>query len=206
MRKELPFDTVIEFKPKWLSQSPSAPPSARRCRNCAREAYQLNKTGVKPTYETQIICPLDLLDCSRDLHALRRVLSLLAADATEDPDHAQHLAHWLTNNTLLTRLRDAQVSRDSVGPLTSPPGNEAQLALAMTLRDCTCFIRIRTEKKGPGAAEGVTVEAKLADLDRKNAAAKMGYWQKTERQLAEEGYYHGTERPRQATDCRLERS
>lgn len=68
----------------------------------------------------------------------------------------------------------------------------------MTLRDCTCFVRIPADA-------GAAVEAKLADLDKKNSAAKLGYWKATERRLIEGGYYEGRERPRQRTNCQLER-
>ena len=33
-------DLVLEFKPKWLAQSPTAPPAAKRCRTCALRARQ----------------------------------------------------------------------------------------------------------------------------------------------------------------------
>ena len=71
----------------------------------------------------------------------------------------------------------------------------------MTLRDCTCFVRIPADASAP-------VEAKLADLDKKNWAAKLGYWQATERRLIEGGYYAGWEGPPPEgvrTDCQLER-
>ncbi len=68
----------------------------------------------------------------------------------------------------------------------------------MTLRDCSCFVRIP-------AAEDEPVEARLADLDKKNWAAKLEYWREIERVLLEGGYYMGMEQPRQETDCLLER-
>ena len=66
----------------------------------------------------------------------------------------------------------------------------------MTLRDCTCFLRIPGDPARP-------VEAKLADLDRKNAAAKMASWQAMERRLIEGGFYEGKEIPGVQLDCQL---
>ncbi|ELR08978.1 hypothetical protein GMDG_00596 [Pseudogymnoascus destructans 20631-21] len=48
--------TLIQFKPKWLAPSPSAPPNSKRCRTCALHA----KRGIsKPSF-----CPLDLISSS----------------------------------------------------------------------------------------------------------------------------------------------
>jgi inositol-pentakisphosphate 2-kinase len=105
----------------------------------------------------------------------------------------------LQTNALLPRLRAAQLANDVAGPLgVDAHDDTAALQLAMTLRDCTCFVRI------PGDP-GLPVEAKLADLDKKNAAAKLGYWQTMERRLVEGGYYEGREGERVGTDCLLER-
>ncbi|EAQ91039.1 hypothetical protein CHGG_02974 [Chaetomium globosum CBS 148.51] len=76
-------------------------------------------------------------------------------------------------------------------------GDPERLALAMTLRDCACFVRVPAEAGRP-------VEAKLADLDRKNWEAKRGYWREMERRLVEGGYYEGRELGGVETDCLLE--
>jgi inositol-pentakisphosphate 2-kinase len=49
------------------------------------------------------------------------------------------------------------------------------------------------------------IEAKLADLDKKNSVAKLGYWQAMERELIDGGYYEGKEVPTVRTDCQLEK-
>lgn len=67
----------------------------------------------------------------------------------------------------------------------------------MTLRDCACFVRVPADARLP-------VEAKLADLDRKNWEAKTGYWAEMERRLVEGGYYEGREVGGVGTDCLLE--
>ncbi|OBT76739.1 hypothetical protein VF21_03888 [Pseudogymnoascus sp. 05NY08] len=59
--------TLIQFKPKWLAPSPSAPPGSKRCRTCALHA----KRGIqKPSF-----CPLDLISSSPD--DVRRAAALL---------------------------------------------------------------------------------------------------------------------------------
>lgn len=57
---------------------------------------------------------------------------------------------------------------------------------AMTLRDCTVFMRFSSEK------EDATIEARIGDLDLKSSK-KEHYWKNIERQLIEEGWYEGIE-------------
>ncbi|KAL2271586.1 hypothetical protein VTJ83DRAFT_957 [Remersonia thermophila] len=292
MRQRRPGDLTLEFKPKWLVQSPTAPPTATRCRNCAREVLkkcqrqppppsrQQQSTGNAEASqeehegETTILCPLNFIACATSADSLATLLAHLlprcnpprlgpiprsvsaasapasAAAASSSSLSLQHdrLSRWLQTNTLLPRLRAAQLTCSSSSspsllfslpsppasssscrpfptalsppspgretphlhrppspPASSPsllaahappPGPPARpgdagafageaaesLALAMTLRDCTCFIRIPADPSQP-------VEAKLADLDRKRGDVKLSYWQKTERELIEGGFY-----------------
>lgn len=94
------------------------------------------------------------------------------------------MSHWIRTNELLPRLQSLQLDRDQ--------------ELTMTLRDCTCFLRVPGDASRP-------VEAKLGDLDRKNGSAKREYWDEMERKLTQGGYYEGKEHPRQRTACWLER-
>ncbi|KAL1870527.1 hypothetical protein VTK73DRAFT_2601 [Phialemonium thermophilum] len=188
MCKLHPGDIVLEFKPKWLVQSPSAPTSSMRCRTCALRAYRAatGRGQHKGASAGSDFCPLDLAECHRDPTALCRVLDALTKRARGlSRRQVDQLADWLRTNGLLARLRSAQMCDD--------------LALAMTLRDCTCFLRIPSDD-----TRGL-VEARLGDLDKKNAEAKLGYWQAVEQTLIEGGYYEGRENPRQLTCCRLER-
>ncbi|KAK0630723.1 inositol-pentakisphosphate 2-kinase [Bombardia bombarda] len=209
MRKKNPDDLVLEFKPKWLAQSPNAPPAATRCRNCAREASRkIKATTVANTNTTNntppsssMLCPFDFLECRHDQNALERVLGYLAGSSgsstssiTQQHQH-DRLAQWLRTNELLPRLRTAQLDNDSLGPLDADI-DDPKFLLVMTLRDCTCFVRVPATASEP-------IEAKLADLDKKNGEAKLSYWQATERRLVDKGYYFGTERPYQITDCQL---
>ncbi|KAK3692515.1 inositol pentakisphosphate 2-kinase-like protein [Podospora appendiculata] len=199
MRKQHADDVVIEFKPKWLAQSPNAPPSAQRCRNCAREASRaIHNTHTHKSKSSPILCPLDFLACQDSPQALDRVVAHVVSHLSLPASSPQHtrLVSWLQTNELLARLRDAQTSNDAHGPLRASV-HDPRFQLAMTLRDCTCFVRIPAQADRP-------VEAKFADLDMKNWEAKLGYWQATEKELIAEGYYHGHEKPRQRTNCRLE--
>lgn len=104
------------------------------------------------------------------------------------------LVQWLQSNTLLPKLRDAQGRLD---PAPEGTTDKEELALAMTLRDCTCFVRISEDSK----TGEVRVEAKLADLDKKNWEAKLEYWKGMDGVLKEGGYYEGIEVPRVKTRC-----
>lgn len=146
-----------------------------------------------------IPCPLDLLQCSGDAAARRRVLNGIVGDdgpAISEPQ-LDRVVDWLRTNGLIERLRSAQVRNDPNGPLKGT-ADDPRLQLAMTLRDCTCFIRIPADA-------GESVQAKLGDLDKKNGEAKFSYWQSMERKLANGGYYEGKEVPVQKTACELER-
>ncbi|KAK4032558.1 inositol pentakisphosphate 2-kinase [Parachaetomium inaequale] len=209
MRQKHANDLTLEFKPKWLAQSPNAPASATRCRNCAREAL---KQHTKPNHhhshhpkspqqqQKTILCPLNFLTCATSPPALTNILTHLStlsppisppiSPQTTPPSQYARLTHWLQTNTLLPRLRTAQLANDDAGPLGVDDADadahepSFQLALAMTLRDCACFVRIPADSTRP-------VEAKLADLDKKNWEAKLGYWRDMERRLVEGGYYEG---------------
>lgn len=216
-----PGDLVLEFKPKWLAQSPNAPPSATRCRNCAREVLRYhtkrhtNFSQQQQTAQNQnpptILCPLNFLTCATSPAAVTNILTNLNPPISRETTPAAQytrLTHWLRTNTLLPRLRRAQVANDNRNnnsPLRTAANDDGddddthdpRFPLAMTLRDCTCFVRIPADPSRP-------VEAKLADLDKKNRAAKLGYWQEMERRLVDGGYYEGREEGgRIETNCQL---
>ncbi|KUJ07151.1 uncharacterized protein LY89DRAFT_743147 [Mollisia scopiformis] len=178
---------VIEFKPKWLSQSPSAPKDSVRCRNCAVTARrnQERHTANPPEKLLEGFCPLDLV--SRSTDDVLYVASVLLRPKTNFAS-VERLAKWIYNNSLLVRLRDAQVYLDKKGPMKANPSNE-DYRVAMTLRDCTLYIRLPNNKED----DETGIEARLGDLDVKSAA-KGPYWKETERQLINEGWYNGNER------------
>lgn len=70
----------------------------------------------------------------------------------------------------------------------------------MTLRDCTCYLRVALRPDGRVHA----VTAKLGDLDRKDGRRRLARWQAQERELIDGGFYTATELPRQPTQCWLQ--
>ncbi|CAK7208268.1 Inositol-pentakisphosphate 2-kinase [Sporothrix bragantina] len=125
------------------------------------------------------------------------------------------IVHWLRTTDLFLRMAAIQADFDPRGALSmsldSPATDDGvsalaldRLQIAMTLRDCTCFLRVTTEDD-PAPSQPALVSAKLGDLDRKNGRHKLAQWQEQERILLAGGFYLGTEEPRQQTQCWLER-
>jgi inositol-pentakisphosphate 2-kinase len=203
MRAENIFDLACEFKPKWLVQSPSAPGNAIRCRNCAHEAYKLHKAGeAGPATK---LCPFKYVGRPSDLEeALEDILQRMRMQPAQtflenNNTHVRRrLGEWLHGDNVLKRLRMRQLQNDFKGPLHAEDDDVA-FHLAMTLRDCSCYLRL---PHYPLAR----LEARLGDLDKKNAESKMEYWRSTERTLIEGGFYEGTEQPHVVTNCVYGRS
>lgn len=219
--------TLHEIKPKWLHQSPRAPQGAEQCRNCAREVQR----NLKNDTRNAVFCPLNLvkaIDFPRNQQVvgdIRRSMGLTAAQA-------DNLKVWLRESTLLTRLRSKQWELDHAEKKVVPPAsssgmssagassatsapvssgaqedeeeadNVAKYCLAMTLRDCSLFLRI---PRRPGA-KAEQVIAKLADLDKKNYGTKHEYWEGMEDGLHQKNLYWktgGNGVSGQLTDCQL---
>ncbi|CAM1505464.1 Fc.00g111010.m01.CDS01 [Cosmosporella sp. VM-42] len=183
MRPENPDEAIlIEFKPKWLAQSPSAPCEAIRCRTCAMEfSNYLKKStpnGSKPDMKP---CPLSL--------AGERV-SVLSCDPWriapklegKMPDH-WNLFDSITRHQIIKDLRAAQIAADSYGPLNTAR-DDLNFSWAMTIRDCTCFVQISLD-----ATIEEPLKIRLGDFDFKDPLIKFDHWQKTERNLIAEGFY-----------------
>lgn len=190
---------TFEIKPKWLAQSPAAPPDAIRCRTCALQ-FSRGK-GVPDDY----ICPLRLSNegaaIHRDASHIRRwatnALSLqiendgnahIPQDVTLDTLVDRVVAYFTTGDgrTLLLHLKKLQATLDSEGILQryARPRDDFNfvydLRLAMTLRDCSLFVVV------PMFEAGIT--SKLADLDFKSAE-KIDDWRDKEATLVNEGWY-----------------
>ncbi|KAH8805545.1 inositol-pentakisphosphate 2-kinase [Xylogone sp. PMI_703] len=196
---------TLEFKPKWLLQSPTAPQDSKRCRTCARIARlnALNAHKNLPPYST--FCPFDLL--SKDPKTLDKVTRQLLPTSAS-PKQIFWVTRWLRTNTLLPKLRRLQAELDPKGVLEDP--EDDKLRIAMTLRDCTVYLRFRPKgvksENGCENDEDPEVDARLGDLDLKSSA-KVSYWTKMERDLIEEGWYTGSENPKdkQPSTCALYR-
>ncbi|KAK6841680.1 hypothetical protein PG990_006324 [Apiospora arundinis] len=202
----------MEFKPKWLAQSPIAPAGAKRCRTCAREAYRNQKQLAKQQQQQQNqeddepktksiaapSCPLGLLH--DDPAVVLNAIAHFAPSSWTPADH-ERLRRALVASGLLTKLRDVQTSGDPGNTMFDNP-EDPGFGLAMTLRDCTCFVRMPKGEADDGNYE--KVEIKLADVDEKNWHSKKEYWQKSHNNLVDSGFYHGTEEPHMETACVLQ--
>lgn len=189
---------TVEIKPKWLRSSPNAPSGAIRCRTCAMQV-------LTPKDRSKYICPLTLVsgdEKSMYIWAEKMVeqeldghLKDFSAEGREIFIAAlgDRLVEYLTVGdgfTLLTHLRWLDSVLDSEGILAyeSHPMKELHgrnLRLAMTLRDCSLFIKIPyTAADNPQ----VPIIAKLGDLDFKSAEKFDDWKEKEEKLLAEDLY------------------
>ena len=205
---ETPGFSLLELKPKWLLQSPSAPLGSRQCRSCALRAMRNHEArqvvigeleGLEEEGQRRSFCPLDLVsdDFEDVVHASRHV------KGCSDP---QRLARILYRNRTLLRLREHQAAMKDVG-LHGPQPRSSEQSLAMALRDCTMFIRvgdIHIFFDGDLAAntqillqlphdDRLPVEIRLGDLDLKiGSGDKARYWLELEMRLIREGWYAGS--------------
>ncbi|KAK5990155.1 Inositol-pentakisphosphate 2-kinase [Cladobotryum mycophilum] len=173
---------LIEFKPKWLSQSPSAPENAIRCRQCALELrnFVQNPAAKKPCPENKP-CPLALgnSDAPRQVNSPFRIAHQLA-DVGADHHFEDALAKIMDHDAIHV-LRTQQRLLDEQGPLNASQ-SDPYFSLAMTLRDCTCFALIPADSDAP-------IKIRLGDFDWKNPKVKIGHWTGTEESLIEGGFY-----------------
>ncbi|KAI1490652.1 inositol-pentakisphosphate 2-kinase-domain-containing protein [Biscogniauxia mediterranea] len=188
-----PDHLAIEFKPKWLAQSPIAPPDATRCRTCAREAFRNSQKLAKGKKISVPICPLGLMHKNRAV--VMSTMDRLAPEWSERDK--ERLADALKESGILERLLLLQKEGDPERALFINPW-DAHFGLAMTLRDCSCFIRMPVDTSKP-------VMIKLADVDKKNWQEKQTYWQDSHKNLVLNGWYRGEEKiqPPLETACVL---
>jgi inositol-pentakisphosphate 2-kinase len=207
---------LVELKPKWLRQSPGAPPNSRRCRTCATHARRGTSTEKLP------VCSLALL--SENPSTVRNAVFKLPKSAIHPlPAHllieevTEHLIQFFVKNlpatqnswdstngrSILEGLGEAQAKFDPLGVirlinLYRAYEEEFQdLGKAMTLRDCTLFIQLRKDMR----TGEWHVEGKLADLDPKayHDKERREKWVSDERKLVAEGWYTGTEKLKEGT-------
>jgi len=193
---------TLEVKPKWLAQSPNAPPKALRCRTCAMQVSV-------PKNRDAYVCPLQLLHGNAAIlrpWARATIARQFSGTDRNPPPQAvlstmtESLLTYLTAGegfTLLRHLLKLQSTLDPFGVLCRPRHDfkgaalfEHNLRLAMTLRDCSLFIKMSYTAKGL-----VSIESKLGDLDFKSAV-KIVDWSEKERQLLNDGSYTVKEGPR----------
>ncbi|KAI1777851.1 inositol-pentakisphosphate 2-kinase-domain-containing protein [Hypoxylon cercidicola] len=173
---------ALEFKPKWLAQSPMAPGDATRCRTCARESLRNGKLRLRGLKTCIPVCPLGLLH--ENLGVVMSTIDRLAPKWSERD--RKRLAEALKESGVLERLRDLQVEGDSGDALFTRP-SDPRFGLSMTLRDCSCFVRMPID-------EDLPVIIKLADVDKKNWREKQSYWQRRHTDLVNNGWYKEEEK------------
>lgn len=182
---------VVQFKPKWLVQSPNAPKDARCCRTCALGALR----GRSRTW-----CPLDLAGGPDHVQRWARSVAdessiLLPTGATALLETA--LVQYFTTKDLVARLIERQ-KLDADGALAAGDEPSPDLCEAMTYRDCTILFELRTSSAKlradpcwllihdtPGEGRWVA-RAIVVDLDPK-PPSKLAHWVKTEQSL--QSYY-----------------
>ncbi|TGZ83761.1 hypothetical protein EX30DRAFT_338373 [Ascodesmis nigricans] len=183
-----PHEVLIEFKPKWAVQSPSAPAGWKRCRTCALRSMKAAHKG-KPTPDG--FCPLDLSsgEASRIRRAVEKIIPQSPPSAWKrDENHwpadriklVDVVTDFLHGSELIPVIAALQKRLDPDGPLGSTMKKE--FLDAMTVRDLTIFLRV--------SAETGEIECGVGDLDLKTGeGGKRHYWRETERKLVEEGWY-----------------
>jgi inositol-pentakisphosphate 2-kinase len=137
-------EVLVEFKPKWLVQSCSAPNGWKRCRTCALRAQKNAIRREKGQREEGGPCPLDL--ASLDQARVERAVNLIAtAKHAEDGQNLDRLRKRLTSfllsSTIIPKLKELQRSLDTVGVLTADV-TSWEFLMATTIRDCSIYIKV----------------------------------------------------------------
>ncbi|OJI98353.1 hypothetical protein ASPVEDRAFT_123172 [Aspergillus versicolor CBS 583.65] len=185
-----PGTELAELKPKWLFPSPSAPTGVRRCRTCALRDMKHHDARRVGAAEATSFCPLDLV--SDKFENVLRATKFVKGYK----DHSR-LARVLYRNPTLLKLLAHQRSLKDVG-LYGPSPHSRDKSLAMTIRDCTMYIKMPRNEKG-------RVEIRLGDLDLKTASGgKAQYWLDLEHRLINEGWYMGTKSNAHPCECALQ--
>ena len=133
---------LVEFKPKWLAQSPSASSNAVRCRTCALRAMRIVMKETSDPVAEAGFCPLDLVSPVRENVelAVQRIIDGGRFDE-KMPSVKSRLLSFLFKSPLLARLRDEQIRLDKKGVFVSQT-DDIEYLTAMTLRDCTVFLKV----------------------------------------------------------------
>ena len=181
---------LVEFKPKWLSQSPSAPKNAIRCRQCAKELYSyvMEPDLEKPIPTMAKPCPLTLgRDDSNRVRAESAYRLLPRLDKLGNSEHLNATLNVVRDEPAFKQLRTAQEEHDKVGPLRADV-SDTNFSLAMTLRDCTCFAQI-TRRASRLRNSMQPLKVRFGDFDMKSPSYRLDYWRNVEEELIKGGFY-----------------
>ena len=132
----------LELKPKWLAQSPSAPPGSKRCRTCALTAMRRAKQDHHGTDDPSSFCPLKLASDNRVqvVEAVDQILTSSRFLELRREDLRALVVDWILQSSLIKRLKQLQIEMDPVGVFEADLLSQSFLT-AMTLRDCTLFLK-----------------------------------------------------------------
>ncbi|KAJ6263141.1 hypothetical protein Dda_1701 [Drechslerella dactyloides] len=245
---------TVEFKPKYLVQSPDAPRDWKLCRTCALRSMRSRTLSGRSTASAGSnseledapahpppYCPLDLVS-STPARVRRAVEAIVGRDdgiLMIDEDDAlvndtalgeDGVAPWLDildtsivdiltsyfsePRSLPHALADLQahfggkvgvlapptptievsaeeLSRMLAGhPTTAKIGED--ICTAMSLRDCTVYVRVWVKPKTSGSGVDIHIECKVGDLDMKTGEGGKGvYWREVEKRLLRGDWYTG---------------
>ena len=137
----------IDFKPKWLTQSPSAPEGAIRCRTCALRMMRTAQHTDRPNPDTTVkesFCPLDLVsdDKSRVAAIIDGILRGSGYSGFLSTYVSSDIVDFIYQSPLLLSLKERQMKFDPGGVFAASNDN-IHFMLAMTLRDCTLFLQVK---------------------------------------------------------------
>ncbi|KAI4255804.1 MAG: hypothetical protein L6R35_007510 [Caloplaca aegaea] len=147
------------------------------------------KDHVPPRSEDY--CPLALVADDQEVisSALKSILSGCKGAPLDLPNFVHKLRPFFCNNEIIKMLRDLQIQKDPDGIFESDPSS-LDFMTAMTLRDCTMFLKIPNRDSAEAQ-----IEARLGDLDLKTPDGnKAEYWKQTEQQLIDDGWYTATKK------------
>lgn len=172
---------VLEFKPKWLAQSPNAPKNAKRCRTCA---LSMLRKRVLPSF-----CRLGLVDNSLS-DTLTQMLAPFRRNPQIDVDNLVKVCTQAYKNSGILQTLSMLQLKDKHGILAYADEDSLphDLTMAMTYRDCTLLTHVYDPGYGPEHATTIynqNVIVKVIDLDVK--PHKRPHWKTIE--LALQPYY-----------------
>ncbi|KAK5046371.1 hypothetical protein LTR84_008172 [Exophiala bonariae] len=193
------IDWLVEFKPKWLLQSPSAPADARNCRTCALNAMR-RKAGKAQGRGDSGFCPMDLLSKDDDDTVLQKALARIWP--VEDGIDKFVTAFQKKVQPALRHLLTLQQKFNDVGVQDFKNPDANQFGVAMALRDCSVFLALKRTDDPDGQALEIS-DVKFADLDLKSTeGGKVEKWAKMEQVLLDGGWYYHTV---EGSECAISR-
>jgi len=193
------IDWLVEFKPKWLVQSPSAPADARNCRTCALNAMR-RKAGKHQGRGDSGFCPLDLLSKKQEADMLERALANVWPVEGGIDEFVDVFREKV--QPALRHLQTLQRRHGTVGleDFRNPDENK-DFGVGMALRDCSVFLALR-KRTSPDQGGIDVIDVKFADLDLKaTEGGKLQRWAAMEQELLDGGWYYSHE----GTNCALSR-